>query len=299
MSAEAIARVVDDFRRGRVTMQELAIRGTPDSKYWGQEKHWISEDPVIDATALFREIRQHPGRTVDLYADHLLRPPLDSCSVAYVNDYGNVVIAHVQWIERGDGWGSTAWATDNPVDWDEEVEWVAVLSFWLGGRSTTSGGPIRTTGPVFGMSWAVRADGTPADLRWMDVTGRTGPVLWQMATVVVMRCVTFLNCRNVVVTEPVRPRPVRRCLARLGVTVNEVTIAKVGAWARTAGGRPPAGAGVPLTTVRGHLARYGVDGRGLLFGKIAGTFWIPAHARGSAEFGERLHDYALEGSSDG
>jgi hypothetical protein len=37
--------VVDDFRRGRVTMQELAIRGTPDSKYWGQEKHWISEDP--------------------------------------------------------------------------------------------------------------------------------------------------------------------------------------------------------------------------------------------------------------
>jgi hypothetical protein len=49
----------------------------------------------------------------------------------------------------------------------------------------------------------------------------------------------------------------------------------------------------PLTSVRGHFARYGVEGRGLLFGKYAGKFWIPAHARDAGE-GDGVKDYVLK-----
>jgi hypothetical protein len=52
--------------------------------------------------------------------------------------------------------------------------------------------------------------------------------------------------------------------------------------------------GVPLTSVVGHFARYGVDGRGLLFGKYAGRFWIPQHARGKKELGVNVNDYDLK-----
>jgi hypothetical protein len=51
---------------------------------------------------------------------------------------------------------------------------------------------------------------------------------------------------------------------------------------------------VPLTSVRGHFATYGQDGRGLLFGKYAGRYWIPQHARGSAEHGVVAQEFRLE-----
>jgi len=49
---------------------------------------------------------------------------------------------------------------------------------------------------------------------------------------------------------------------------------------RTAGGMRAVGAGdTPLTSVRGHFAHYGpAYDRGLLFGRLAGKFWIPARA---------------------
>lgn len=40
-----------------------------------------------------------------------------------------------------------------------------------------------------------------------------------------------------------------------------------------------------------------IHGRGLLFGKLAGRFWIPQHARGDREHGESVADYALQPSA--
>jgi hypothetical protein len=50
--------------------------------------------------------------------------------------------------------------------------------------------------------------------------------------------------------------------------------------------------------VRGHFAEYGMNGKGKLFGKVAGKFWVPAHYRGNPELGEvdksyRIHDDAI------
>lgn len=294
MTAEQIAAVIGDFKTRRVQML-YNDRAPAADKYWRAEAALVGLAPVIDATTIYRELDTQHGRH-HLYDDHLLRPPLTSCSVAYVNRHGNVTVMHVNWIQRdevGGDWAKYSWdETADPVDWST-VEWIATVSYWVGGRNGT-GASMQTRGPAYAMRWAINPDGTPADLRWLDLTDTIdGDDPWLCATIVLMRCVTFLNCRNVIITEPHRPRAQARRLARAGVVVNEVTIAKVGEWARRAGAAPPAGTAVPLTTVRGHLARYGVDGRGLLFGRIAGTFWIPAHARGSAEYGERQHNYAL------
>jgi hypothetical protein len=51
---------------------------------------------------------------------------------------------------------------------------------------------------------------------------------------------------------------------------------------------------VPLHSVRGHFAEYGTNGRGKLFGKYSGRYWIPAHARGSSEHGEVEQSYVME-----
>lgn len=45
--------------------------------------------------------------------------------------------------------------------------------------------------------------------------------------------------------------------------------------------------------VRGYFAEYGVNGRGLLFGKHAGRYWIPPHIRGIEGPGVILKDYAI------
>jgi hypothetical protein len=47
-----------------------------------------------------------------------------------------------------------------------------------------------------------------------------------------------------------------------------------------------------LHFVRGHFATYTEDAP--LFGKVTGTFWKPAHTRGSLEYGEIVKDYNVE-----
>lgn len=44
---------------------------------------------------------------------------------------------------------------------------------------------------------------------------------------------------------------------------------------------------------RGHWRTYGENEHGLLFGKYAGTYWIPAHARGAREEGTVDKSYAI------
>lgn len=52
---------------------------------------------------------------------------------------------------------------------------------------------------------------------------------------------------------------------------------------------------MPLHVARGHFSHYGPEyGRGLLFGKYAGKFWIESHLRGSERIGIINKDY-IEG----
>jgi hypothetical protein len=54
------------------------------------------------------------------------------------------------------------------------------------------------------------------------------------------------------------------------------------------------GSGVELQAIRGHWAKYGIDGRKQLFGKYTGSFFIPAHYRGTERLGQFVKkDYKL------
>lgn len=290
MSAEAIARVIHDFRRRNVV--NAADRGVVDvgpSYNHQRTVGLIGGASVIDATAMYRDLVGH-SKGIDVYADHTLRPPFEDAAICYVNEHGNVVVLYCNTIDRDDLPATHRWeslADTHTIDW-EAVRWVTTCHYFAGGRNG-HGEPFPTTGPVFQTAWAVATDGRLLDLLWTAIARSE----WDMATLVALRTVTFLNCRNVVVREPTRTRTVARRIARTGVTVNEIHVAPVGSWTRSQRTGKAIEGAAPLTTVRGHLARYGIDGRGLLFGKYTGTFWIPAHARGHRDIGESHHDYLI------
>ena len=50
-----------------------------------------------------------------------------------------------------------------------------------------------------------------------------------------------------------------------------------------------------LHMVRGHFREYGTNGRGKLFGKISGRFWIPPTVKGTAHAGLVIKDYRMKG----
>lgn len=115
-----------------------------------------------------------------------------------------------------------------------------------------------------------------------------------MAHLVLLGALNFMNCRNVELVEPTWERHKRKRLARLGVKVHTISVFPVGRSVRSGPKVQDAGGGLPLSSVVGHFAHYGPEyGRGLLFGRLAGRFWIPQHARGAKEHGESEVDYRL------
>ena len=105
--------------------------------------------------------------------------------------------------------------------------------------------------------------------------------------------IDFLNCVNVVLVEPERSRAATRRIIRTGLRITEINVRSIAESVNGANG-PSSSTGVPLTSVRGHHAEYGpAYDKGLLFGKYEGRFWIPQHARGSADQGEVRHRYVI------
>lgn len=49
-----------------------------------------------------------------------------------------------------------------------------------------------------------------------------------------------------------------------------------------------------LHSVRGHWAQYGSEGKGKLFGKYEGEFWIPSHERGDPTLGQVKSTYVVK-----
>jgi hypothetical protein len=295
MSAEAIARVIRDFRRGSVALfdhDSAVVEGI----------QIVAEAQTIDVTTIYDSFHGE-GKGWYLYEDSVLRPPLMDVSYCWVNRWGNVHVANTLSTRSEPGhipseyrWESHA--STHTIDWDR-VEWVTSFWLWIGGRSKTSEAPIRTCGPWALGTIAVYPDGEPADIQWgVCLKDESGQLVTEIesAAVVITKAITFLNMRNVEVLEPGRPRAERRRVARLGVDVHEIHVKPFGQWRRRTGSSDPIRLGsMPLHMVRGHVARYGPRwGRGLLFGKYEGEYWIPPHTAGRDVDGESRSDYVVE-----
>lgn len=283
MSADRIAAVVADLRRHRVR-----TLGTED--VYGFALDRVRDPVVVDATAIYRSLVAK-DQTISVYEDHpCIAPPWDEAVVAYENEHGNVIAMHST---TGLGVRPEAreqWRTQTPVDWDRVRWWVGTF-LWVGGHSRSLGA-FKVTGPVHFWEYAIYEDGAPADLRWVNLSPDYPMENWDTASLVLLGTLNFLACRNVELVEPQRPRAERRRIAATGVTVKTLNVYPMGR--STRGGAGNQSWGVPLTSVRGSFHHYGPKyGRGLLFGKHEGKFWVPQHARGDAQNGRVEKDYRL------
>jgi hypothetical protein len=293
MTAEAIARVVHDLRIGNVF--DRFNKHYPDTADAETRKRVFQRSTVIDATAMYNEVTTHE---VWLYEDHMVNPVWESPLVCYVNQHGNVLVMHAPIIWPADYeemWEKLKWQPEpevgHTIDWDR-VKLLYMPMLYLGGRSKNE--PILTSGPVHGWRVAVYEGGEIADIRWVDFSNGEYEVFdhWQNAISTLLRTFTLANCVNVELAEPVRPKAERKRIERTGVRVSEIHLRPISKSYRGKGG--PTQGLVPLHSVRGHFAEYGTNGRGLLFGKYAGRYWIPAHARGNPERGEVEQSYLVE-----
>jgi hypothetical protein len=289
VTAEPIAAVVADIRAGRASR----LVDSPTANSLATERAQKPQ-PVVDASALYQELHhkvfgKHEG--IYLYDDYpSAAPPWDDALISYVNEHGNVIVLamHAQpWLH------SQRWKTSNAVDWFR-LKWLIETFVWVGGRSLR-GGDLPTTGPCHLIQHAVYPNGEPADIHWVKLDQQDDPDAFEVPMMVLCSALNFLACTNVDVAEPTRPRPVRRRLARTGVTVQTIVVRPPGKRrARAGDARQVDALDTPLSSVRGHFARYGeAFGRGKLFGKLEGKFWIPAHARGAGD-GFEQKDYVLK-----
>ena len=281
-SGEAIGRVVADMRRGNFRYQK-------HHRDQAQISRLIAQDgKTVDATAIYHSLLRK-NQPIDLYNDHCIAPPWELAVICYQNEYGNV-IAMPQFSREINHVDPPPWDNEtDPIDWTT-VKWQIDTLVWCGGRSLTVG-PMPLMGPLMWWQFAVREDGAPVDLHWIHATPEYPRENWDMTHLVLLGALNFLNCRNIELVEPRRPRTEQRRIERTGVRVHEINVFPVG-HARGCSTAGVIGGGTPLTSVRGHFATYGGE-RGLLFGKYAGRYWRPQHARGSTEHGEVEQSFVL------
>lgn len=326
MSVDEIAKVIADLKARRVkpgSFAELDATGREREVYDEDRKVLLNpldgDCPVVDVTSLYRDLLARKNKSLDPY-DVVIAPPWNRVALAYVNEAGNVIV-HL--LIAGDWKKERQWTTTNGVEWDR-VRWEIGITVWAGGwagrtlnqeslnkistwagrRIPLGGMPMQTAGPLHAWMIAVYEDGSPADIKWMQTTEWLDDSEWGLPLAVVLSTLNFMNCRNVQIVEPHRPRPERRRLAKSGIRIHTLSVFPV---SRQSAGSPNTqqGTGTPLTTVKGSFHHYGPasehrhsDGRdrGLLFGKVAGRFWVPQHARGDSAHGEVYHDYKVRTS---
>ena len=301
MSAEAIAKVVSDLKAGRILLgsvdSDSGLDGlNEDTQVLAQ---WAT---VVDSTEVWRRfMADESGRMV--YETHRVCPPWENSFICFVNSFNNVEVMSVRvidimddegmWKEKLDlidHWESVA--DTHVIDWDR-VKWVMHVAIYLGGMG--AGKPVPTHGPMHAWRVAVYPDGEIADINWIQLRQNVDVDTWDASMMVLLDTFNMLNCVNVEIAEPQRPRAERRRLYRTGVTVNEIHVKPTSRSYRGIGTPLSAIPSSPLSSVRGHYAQYGPKyGRGLLFGKYEGRWWIPQHIRGSEILGVSEQEYLVE-----
>lgn len=282
MTADAIANVISDLRAQRVR------HVLDDARINRLATEHATTSTIVDATTIYTSLVAKDS-PIWIYEDHPnIAPPWESAAICYVNEHGNVIVMQTRATNHD---GKQLWESENEIRWSG-VRWILETFLWIGGRSD-SVGAFPTTGPIHMWRFAVYGSGELADMRWIHLCPEYPMENWDMAHLVLLGTLNFMSCRNIVLVDPKRPRAQRRRLAKLGVSVKTINVLPT---SETYSGNrtSPDATSMPLTSVRGHFARYGPEyDRGLLFGKLSGRFWIPQHAKGSVEHGTSEHDYRV------
>lgn len=284
MSADAIAAVIADLRDGR-WWHPVPDGFAPPGDMAPLVVDCVESAPVVDATPMYYQIAGSDD-PIDLYNTFEIHEVWPEATVCYVNQHGNVHVGLSGFIN----W--QPWDTPNDVDWGRVVR-VASLSMFVGGRGR--GKPVPTVGPMVQLRSAVDADGQILDLHHEALAPNIDEDFWVNMMLVWLQTYTLAACVNVELVDPKRPRAQRRRLERTGVTPQTLVIRprSKSTRSRSAGPERATVGDTPQSFVRGHFAEYGDRyGKGKLFGRYEGRFWIPAHGRAGRD--GRTVDYRVD-----
>ena len=323
MSADRIAELVRQLQQDRFAFPKpnLTLGETDESAMETllfvaeAAKAMAKHGEIIDASAMVLEVKAltnklraeqgNPtatiGITQTLTQGFDVAPPWPAAIVAYdLDDTTGLIAMQAREItdpsEISEG---SMWDTDEDeygnkvtVDWSR-VRWIINASLFTDESKLFAPGlGISLFGPAAMWRLAVYEDGQGAYI-WTKTTAGPDRGSYAFDLMVLLHTLNICNAANVYLDVPKRSRPMAKRIARTGVRVTEIHIrpSKASGSAKGAVVTP----GVPLTTVRGHFAEYGPKyGKGLLFGRIEGRFWIPHYVRGDEAYGVIEHSYDVE-----
>lgn len=176
--------------------------------------------------------------------------------------------------------------------------WMIRAMYFIEGRSTTGAiGPMRVWEAALDDTGNVARfqDGSLASLTYSPVHDQADQGAPPVGMVPAFLAFAFSHCKNVSIAEQTLPRAARRRLERAGkadVTFRVLSIDPMRTVLQSEGNINHNGLKKALHICRGNFAHYSEDKP--LFGKYAGTFWRPAHVRGTAEAGMIGKDYAVK-----
>lgn len=155
----------------------------------------------------------------------------------------------------------------------------------------------KNTQPVIRNNDIVMTTGIPRMIANKEVALRASQML-QRITASVLDTLMVLSCKNVALsprrqtdTAAVREATRRNGGHPAGYRYHVLVVRPPGARSDA----PPQDIGnMPRHICRGHFSEYGPEfGKGLLFGKYAGRFYVPPHIKGDAKNGIVEKDYAV------
>ena len=103
--------------------------------------------------------------------------------------------------------------------------------------------------------------------------------------------VSLLHCKNIELVDEPLTRQQRRSKERKARTIYKVLAIKEGDKSYRYLDHGHDGSKKALHLCRGHFRTYTENAP--LFGRVTGTFWIPAHVKGNKQYGEVVKDYKV------
>lgn len=160
----------------------------------------------------------------------------------------------------------------------------------------------RVVGPVALWDVALDEHGAPVEFAYkhMSINGYDSNAFMLGKLAAFFQALAFMHCKNAQMQQEQPPEKLsRKWQKKTGqplVKWNTLTIQPLKeTLARESRNTRTTGINSSAHIARGHFAEYGEEfGKGKLFGKYEGRFWIPAHVRGAKEEGMVLHDYEVK-----
>jgi hypothetical protein len=124
-----------------------------------------------------------------------------------------------------------------------------------------------------------------------DMAMLSGPIM-----TILNLAISFMHCKNVIVeAQEIPPKLQKKHMKKHGKPKEVYKILRIDPTHTTVRGKQPTHSSEiskSLHICRGHFRTYTEEKK--LFGRLIGSFWIPAHLRGSAEIGEVKKDYSVD-----